>query len=146
MIKIIAVGKVKNPNIDGLTSEFIKRISKYTKLEVSIVKEEKIKVNEAKKEEGKRILDLLSKKHAPIYCLDVKGVELTSEEFAKTLKEKNACFVIGGYSGLSEEVLAKATKIISISKMTFTHEFALLLLSEQIYRGFTILNNENYHK
>ena len=79
--------------------------------------------------------------------LDPCGKEFTSEAFAELIKANpNAVFVIGGAYGLSEEIISKSKKSISLSKMTFTHEIARTLLLEQIYRAFAIINGRKYHK
>ena len=105
--------------------------------------------DKTKKEEGEKILKFLEKKNrAEIFILHEKGSEYDSNSFAKVIKEnegKEITFVIGGSLGFSEEVLKKYPKQISLSKMTFLHEMAKVILIEQIYRAITILKNKSYH-
>ncbi len=143
MIRIICIGKPKNRQIEWLLDEYLKRISRYAKLEIVCLKEEKIRPD-IMKQEGKRILLELDKKKSIEYALVKEGKQMSSEDFSKML-EGDLTFVIGGFQGLSEDVTVR-TKSISLSRMTFTHEIALMILVEQIYRGYTIRHNENYHK
>ena len=154
-IKIVCVGKIKENYLTQGISEYLKRLSGYCNLEIIEVKDEKIVsgINEEKiKEiESNRILEKLNDKDY-IVLLDLRGKELTSEEFAlkidKLINEGvgNYCFIIGGSLGVNENVRKRANFLISFSKLTFTHQMIRLLLLEQIYRAFKINNNETYHK
>ena len=147
MIKIIAIGK----NIDFLKNaelEYETRIKHFTKLEITELKEDKSKTpKEIMLKEAKKIKDVI--KGQKYIALEIEGQTPTTEKFTDIIKnntEKNTIFVIGGAYGLDDEIKNKANKLISLSKMTFTHQIARILLLEQIYRAQTIINNRNYHK
>lgn len=151
-IRIIAIGKIKEPYIRDAIAEYEKRLQRFCDLQKIELKEAKIDERNsdvAKEKEGKDILDHLSDYEIAI-VLDSQGKELSSEEFAETIKkyssEYNIAFVIGGPGGLSNGVLRRANLVVSFSKMTFTHQMIQLFLSEQVYRAFTIIKNMPYHK
>ena len=142
MIRLIFVGKTKEKFLKEGILEFLKRMKNYAKVNV-------LEISDSNTEkEGKRILALLKDDY--LIAMAIEGKEFSSEEFADFIKEnyptQNISFVIGSQNGLSDEVLEKANKKISLSKMTFTHEMARLILIEQIYRAFTILHGKSYHK
>lgn len=156
-IKIYAIGKVKDFYKAGV-DEYIKRLSSYCKVEVIELKDESISDKPSEKEiikaidtEGKRVLSLV-KDNEYLIALDLSKKELDSIEFSNYLKNKlesngaNISFVIGGSYGLSNELKSRVNDSICLSKMTFPHQLARLILLEQIYRAFKILNNETYHK
>lgn len=156
-IKIYAIGKIKEPYLKDGINEYIKRISAYTNIEIIEVNDSKVKDNpndsdikKAKDEEGERVLKLI--KNDYLIGLDMNKKEFLSEEFAEFLNKKmveggsNISFVIGGSYGLSDALKARCNTSISLSKMTFLHQMTRLILLEQIYRAFKILNNETYHK
>ena len=156
-IKIYAIGKIKDFYKLGV-DEYIKRLSPYCKVEIVEVKDESISdkpnLKEIKKAidiEGSRVLSLL-KDNEYLISLDLNKKELDSIEFSKFIKNKletngaNISFVIGGSYGLSDELKARVNDSICLSKLTFPHQLARLILLEQIYRAFKILNNETYHK
>ena len=156
-IKIYAIGKVKDFYKAGV-DEYIKRLSSYCKVEVIELKDESISDKPSEKEitkaidtEGKRVLSLV-KDYEYLIALDLSKKELDSVEFSKYLKNKletngaSISFVIGGSYGLSNELKKRVNDSICLSKMTFPHQLARLILLEQIYRAFKILNNETYHK
>ena len=156
-IKIYAIGKIKDFYKSGV-DEYVKRLSGYTKIEIIEVKDESIsekpsnsEIIKAKDNEGKRVLSLL-KQGEYLIGLDLNKKEYTSEEFATFLNEKlvgngsNISFVIGGSYGLSDELKQRLNTSITLSKLTFPHQLARLVLLEQIYRAFKINNNETYHK
>ena len=144
MIKIIAVGKTKETYLADMIKDYLKRINKYHKLEiVEIIDNDSIS-------EGKNIIKKIKDKSYTI-VLDINGEQYNSKEFAsfidKTLmNNSNINFIIGGSEGLAKEVLNRADKKISFSKMTFPHGLFRAILLEQIYRSFKIKNNERYHK
>jgi 23S rRNA (pseudouridine1915-N3)-methyltransferase len=152
MIKIIFVGKSKEPWLKEQVAEYVKRISRFAKVQLIEVKDEKIlgkDYDKIKNEEGKRILALI--KDDFLIALDANGKSFESEEFAKAVsdvsKEKNTLtFVIGGALGLSDEVIKRADLKLSLSRMTFTNQLVRILLVEQIYRAFTITKGMDYHK
>lgn len=153
-IKIITISKTKSEYSEA-EQEFLKRLQKYTDLEILNLKEEPISKNrsakEIKKIEGERIIDKIDK-DSQIIVLDNKGKQFASREFAvkieeiKDFKGAKIIFIIGGPLGVSGEVLARADLILSFSKMTFTHQLIRLLLLEQLYRAFEILKGTKYHK
>ena len=156
-IKIIAVGKIKENYLKEGISEYITRLSPYAKVEIIEVSDSKVKddspsdILRVANEEGERILSKI-KDGEYIINLDLNKKEFDSVEFSKFLESKmveagaSLTFVIGGSYGLSDKVKARANYSISLSKMTFLHQMTRLILLEQIYRSFKILNNEIYHK
>ena len=151
MIKIITVGKLKESYLKEAEQEYLKRISKYTNIEIIEVEDSKIdQENIALEEEKDKILKHLTGKEYLI-TLEIKGKELSSVEFAgkidKTLiSNSNITFIIGGSYGIHLSILEKTNYSLSFSKMTFPHQLFRILLLEQIFRSYKILNNEKYHK
>lgn len=156
-IKIYAIGKAKDFYKLGI-DEYLKRLSIYTKIEIVELKDESISDKPNEKEilkaidiEGKRVLSLI-KDNEYLISLDLNKKEMSSVEFSKYLSNKlesngaNISFVIGGSYGLSEELKKRVNDSFSLGKMTYPHQLARLILLEQIYRAFKILNNETYHK
>ncbi len=139
MIRIIRIGKVpKSKDID----DYIKKIKA---IEIITIKDEKAKNDDfLKQKEGKK---LLNKCKGYVIALSEDGEQLDSIAFAKVLeKNPDITFLIGGAFGLSEEVKKKANYVLSLSKMTFPHEMAYLILVEQIYRAERIMEGHPYHK
>lgn len=151
MIKIICLGKIKEKFYQEAEKEYLKRLSKYTKIE--IIELEDIKdsdINFALTKEKENILNHLKPKDN-IIILDIKGKSYTSEEFSHLINEEltynsNITFIIGSSNGLHEDIKRLATKKVSFSSLTFPHQLFRVILLEQIYRGFKIINNEQYHK
>ena len=157
-IKIICVGKIKEKYLIEAISEYSKRLSRYTNLEIIELQDEKTPDNAnnslqelIKNKEGERILKRIEKNDFCI-ALDIKGKMLSSAEFSSFFSEKmvlgisSFCFIIGGSLGLSNDVLNNVDYKLSFSKMTFPHQLMRVVLLEQIYRSHRILNNEPYHK
>ena len=157
-ITIISVGKIKEKFFDDAIKEYSKRLSKYCKLNIVEVKDEKTKENASpteedivKETEGKRILDKISDS-SKVIALAIEGKELDSVELAKQIEEfrisgtSDITFVIGGSLGLHKTVIDRADMKLSFSKMTFPHQLMRVVLLEQIYISFRIINNEPYHK
>lgn len=148
-IQIIQVGKTKESFIKEAVDEYIKRIRGDCKLEIITIKEKKGERTKVIKQEGEEILKKLSDSSYFVVALDVKGNEKSSEKFAEfieKMKQKgNLCFLIGGAYGLSPDVLTRADETMSLSKMTFTHQMVRMILLEQLYRAFSILENKSYH-
>ena len=157
-ISIVCVGKIKEKYLKLGIDEFSKRLSKYCKLEVIELDDEKAPENLSDKEmlmikekEGKKILSKI-KDNSHVIALAIDGKNLSSEELADTMSKlavrgnSHITFVIGGSLGLSDEVLKRADYKLSFSKMTFPHQLMRLILLEQVYRAFRINNNEPYHK
>ena len=154
-IKVLAVGKIKEKFTKEAISEFEKRLSSYCSFSVVEIPAEPIlddnSYEKYKEVEGQKILANI-KQESYVITLEIGGKSLSSEEFAKKIKNISSeginelIFVIGGANGLSEEVSKRADFKLSFSKMTFTHQMARLMLVEQIYRAFKILSGENYHR
>ncbi len=151
MIKIITVGSIKENYLKEAIEEYTKRISKYTSIDIIEVKEEgKLEKEKAKFLEGQKIIDKISSKDYVI-TLEIEGKQLSSIELANKInniliENSNITFIIGGSYGLSNEVIEKANLHLSFSDMTFPHQLFRVLLLEQIYRSYKIINNESYHK
>ena len=145
MIKILCIGKIKEGYLQDLINDYLKRISKYHKIEIIELKDDS---NYQK--ETSNLLEHIKSSDYNI-ALDIKGKMVTSEEFAsiidKTfLTNSTITFIIGGSLGLNDEIKSKCQQIISFSHLTFPHGLFRGILLEQIYRSFKILNNEAYHK
>lgn len=145
MIKILCVGKIKEGYLQDLINDYLKRISKYHKIEIIELKDDS---NYQK--ETSNLLEHIKSSDYNI-ALDIKGKMGTSEEFAsiidKTfLTNSTITFIIGGSLGLNDEIKSKCQAVISFSHLTFPHGLFRGILLEQIYRSFKILNNEAYHK
>ena len=151
MIKIICVGSIKEKYFKDAIEEYSKRLSKYTKLEIIEVKDYSInEIDKCLKLEEEEILKHIKEKDYVI-TLEIEGNILTSEELAKKIditlqNNPNIDFIIGGSYGLSDNIKNLANYKLSFSKMTFPHQLFRIILLEQIYRSFKILNNETYHK
>ena len=157
-INVIGVGKIKEKYLKLGIDEFKKRLSKYCKLDIIELDDEKApeKLSEkemimVKEKEGKKILSKI-KDTSYVIALAIDGKNLSSEELADKMSDlavrgnSNITFVIGGSLGLSDEVLDRADYNLSFSKMTFPHQLMRLILLEQVYRAYRINNNEPYHK
>lgn len=144
MIKIICVGKIKEKYLRDAIDDYTKRISKYHKIDIIELEDSNIN------EEKDKILKHINHKDF-IITLDIEGKELTSLELADKIDKtfisySNIIFVIGGSYGIQKEVKKLANFSLSFSKLTFPHQLFRVILLEQIYRSFKILNNETYHK
>ena len=157
-IKLICVGRMKESFFKGAASEYIKRLSRFHKLEIIEIPEELKKENpsdgeieKALAEEGSKILKSLGK-GAYIVSLASEGKQISSEDLADTLKGlsdggiSEIDFIIGGSHGISREVLSSSDFLLSFSKMTFTKEMSRVIFLEQIYRASKISAGETYHK
>jgi 23S rRNA (pseudouridine1915-N3)-methyltransferase len=151
-IRILAVGKIKEPYLRDAIAEYEKRLSKFCELDIIELKEASIdpkNPNVSSEKESKDILEHLSD-YEIVIALDQRGKELDSPELASAIKKYTAdydiTFVIGGPTGMTNEVLRRANMTVSFSKMTFTHQMIRLFLVEQIYRSYTIINNMPYHR
>ncbi len=157
-ITVIAVGKIKEKFFSAAIEEYAKRLKRYCSFEIIQVKDEPTPENPSDKEkeivlmkEGERIISKLPK-GATVVSLCVEGKQKSSEELAEFLKrsandgENKIVFIIGGSFGLSEEVKVLSKFRLSFSEMTFPHQLMRVILSEQIYRAFTIIEGKTYHK
>lgn len=157
-ITVITVGKIKEKYLKDAIAEYSKRLSKYCKLEIVEVADEKTPdnasetvENQIRAKEGERILKCV-KDDAYVVTLEIKGRQVTSEELADKIDTlgiqgtSHITFIIGGSIGLGEEVLARSDYALSFSKMTFPHQLMRVILLEQIYRSYRIIHGEPYHK
>lgn len=157
-ITVIAVGKIKEKYLKDAILEYSKRLSKYCKLEIVEVADEKTPDNASdaveegiRAKEAERILKHV-RDGAYIVTLEIQGKQLTSEGFAEKIEmlgiqgKSHIIFIIGGSIGLGKDVLNKSDYALSFSKMTFPHQLMRVILLEQIYRGYRIINGEPYHK
>lgn len=157
-ITILAVGKIKEKFYTEAVKEYSKRLSRYCKLEIIEVADEKTEENASRHEE-----DLIRRKEAErlrkyikngayAIALAIDGRQCSSEEFSAKIHnlglqgESHIIFIIGGSIGLDQTILKNANERLSFSKMTFPHQLMRVVLLEQIYRGFRIINGEPYHK
>ena len=154
-IKIIALGKIKETFLKEGINEFLKRLIPYTSIEIIELSPIEIKdenlTSRILEQEGEKILACI-KPDSYVITLEIQGKQLSSEDFARKIDEiiltgvNELVFIIGSSCGLSQLVSQRANFKLSFSKMTFLHQFARLILVEQIYRAFKILKNESYHK
>lgn len=161
-VSIICVGKLKEKYLKDAVAEYSKRLSRFCKLSIMEVPDEKVPDNASSKEEisikekeGSSILKQLpsiGSVNSYVIVLDLKGKMLSSEELSCSIKDitlsgkSDIFFIIGGSLGLSPQVLNRADLKLCFSKMTFPHQLMRVFLLEQIYRSFKIMNGETYHK
>lgn len=159
LIKIIGVGKIKEKFYREAIAEYQKRMTAYNKVEIVEVADEKApeslsekEVDQVKTAEGERILAKI-KDDAFVVTLEINGKALDSIKFAKLIQDemldgfgRDMVFVIGGSNGLGDNVLKRSNYRISFGKMTYPHQLMRVILMEQIYRAYRIINKEPYHK
>lgn len=153
-IDIIVVGKTDDQNVGAIVDTYLKRLNFYTKVKVITLPDPKntrnISADSQKRTEGETILKLLTAADHVI-LLDEGGTQMRSMDFAEWMQKKmnsgirRLCFIIGGPYGFSKDVYARADGKLSLSMMTFSHQIIRAIFTEQLYRAFTILNNEPYH-
>ena len=156
-ITVICVGKLKEKYLKEAVSEYSKRLSRFVKFDIVELPDCKIPENaspaqnlEVLEKEGELILSKI-KPGAYTIAMCIEGKQLSSEEFSKKLSDiqmssSNIVFIIGGSLGLSDRVKKSASMHLSFGKITLPHQLMRVILAEQIYRGFKIINNESYHK
>ncbi|MBO5459497.1 MAG: 23S rRNA (pseudouridine(1915)-N(3))-methyltransferase RlmH [Lachnospira sp.] len=157
-ITIICVGKIKEKFYTAAVEEYVKRLSRYCRLEIVELADEKTKENASEHEnelvkakEGERILAAI-RDDMYVAALAIDGKMLDSVEFSQKIEQlgvtgiSNIAFIIGGSLGLDKRVLDRADYKLSFSKMTFPHQLMRVVLLEQIYRGYRIMKGEPYHK
>lgn len=157
-ITIITVGKIKEKYLKDAIAEYSKRLGKYCKLEIVEVADEKTIENASetvedaiREKEAERILKYI-KQDAYIITLEIGGKLLSSEELAQKIETlgiqgtSHIIFIIGGSIGLGKKVLEKSDFALSFSRMTFPHQLMRVILLEQVYRSYRIINGEPYHK
>lgn len=158
MIKLICVGKIKEKALQSCIDEYKKRIMGYNRFEIIEVNDEAIPEHHSQKQddriktiEGERILSKIKEKDVVI-LLDLAGKSYSSEQLAfkmeqiMTYESSQISFVIGGSLGLSQQVIQRADIRLKLSDCTFPHQLCRLIICEQIYRAFTIMNHLPYHK
>ncbi len=157
-ITILTVGKIKEKYLKDAIAEYSKRLTKYCKLEIIEVADEKtpdqaseVVEENIRRKEGERLLKYI-KEDAYVITLEIEGKLLTSEELSQKIDQlgingtSHIIFVIGGSIGLGKEVLHRSNYALSFSKMTFPHQLMRVILLEQIYRCYRIIQGEPYHK
>lgn len=156
-VTVIAVGKLKESYLRDGCNEYIKRLGAYAKVNVVEINEERAGDNPSDAEianviqkEGQRIIQKIPK-GAAVVSLCIEGKEYSSPQFSElieniSMQNSSVCFVIGGSFGLSDEVKNLGKYKLSFGKMTLPHQLARMVLLEQVYRAFSILNNSKYHK
>ena len=158
-IKIIAVGKIKEKFYKEAIDEYLKRMQAYNKLEIIEVADEMAaetlsekELEQVKEKEGERILSKISKEDY-VVSLEILGKQMDSIDFAKFIENemaegfgRNLVFIIGGSNGLAKEVSQRSNKKLSFGKMTYPHQLMRVILTEQIYRAYRIINGHPYHK
>lgn len=157
-ITILTVGKIKEKYLKDAIAEYAKRLSRYCKLEIVEVADEKTIENasqvletQIRDKEAERLMKYI-REDAYVITLEIKGKQLTSEELSGKINQlgiqgkSHIIFVIGGSIGLGDEILKRSDYALSFSKMTFPHQLMRVILLEQIYRSYRIINGEPYHK
>ncbi len=157
-ITLLTVGKIKETYLKSAIEEYRKRLSKYCKLEIIEVADEKTPdqasetvENSIREKEGERLLKHI-RDDAFVITLEIQGSQLTSEELAGKVEKlavsgtSHIIFVIGGSIGLGREVMKRSDYALSFSRMTFPHQLMRVILLEQIYRSYRIIQREPYHK
>lgn len=153
-VELIVVGKTDSQHVEALVEMYMRRIARYVKFAVTTVPDVKQGAKPAvasqMRREGECILRLLLPDDY-VVLLDDKGQQMSSMEFASWLQKRmnssprRLCFVIGGPYGFSPQVYERADSRLSLSRMTFSHQIVRAIFTEQLYRAYTILNNEPYH-
>mgnify|MGYP003289569678 CR=1 FL=1 len=156
-IKLLTIGNLKEKYLTAMQEEYLKRLSNYAKVTIIEEKEEKSNdinesiINQILNKEGDRLLGKIDDNDY-VVLLDLHGKQIDSLDFAKLIDNKmtngysSFAFVIGGSYGVSDSLRKRANTKLSLSLMTFTHQFTRIIILEQIYRAFKINNNEVYHK
>ena len=150
MIKIICIGKIKENFYKDAINEYKKRITKYTNIEIIELSDYNFDKKKSLLMEYNSIINVLSTSDYNI-LLDINGIEMDSISFAKKINDtlvlnSNITFIIGGSNGVCDELKNKVNFCLSFSKLTFPHQLFRVVLLEQIYRAYKIINNEEYHK
>ena len=150
---MLFLGKIKDKFIEDGVAEYASRLQHYTSFSITILKEKGRGRGKtpSTEEQGKLLLQAVPP-GATVVVLDSRGKQFSSEAFSQKIDQwemqgkKQICYLIGGPDGHAPEVIAAADLLISLSKMTFTHDMARMLLVEQLYRAYTIKAGEQYHK
>ena len=153
-INIIAIGDIKEKYLKDGINEYLKRLSRFADIKIYELKEHNptsTNSNDINQALQKDAIEIKKKIKGLVVCLTLEGQSMDSIDFAKfieksSLKTSEITFIIGASNGLSDEIKSMSTNKISFSKMTFPHQLMRLILLEQLYRAFTIINNISYHK
>ncbi|MDK2851835.1 MAG: rRNA (pseudouridine1915-N3)-methyltransferase [Proteiniphilum sp.] len=153
-VVLLSVGKTDHPLLSQIIEDYRKKVNHYIPFEMRMVPDPKNRRNLSEKEQKAEEAELLLKVLQPsdhVVLLDEKGKQYRSTEFARYLEKKShsvsrqLVFLVGGPYGFAPEIYERATEMISLSKMTFTHQMVRLVFTEQLYRAMTIIHNEPYH-
>ena len=151
-IRIAWIGKTKEPAIQSLTDEYLKRIARYAEIESAALKDESaiLALSRGEKQRGDKGRVEKGKNRHKLILLDSGGKQLSSEELAKFIEAEQVnaiplLFAVGGSDGFTQEARRQAAFVLSLGRMTLPHELARIMLLEQLYRGFTILQKHPYH-
>lgn len=157
-VNIICVGNLKEKYLKDAVDEYKKRLSAFCKFDIIEIAEQRLsdkpsesEINSALEKEAEKIMQKVPKGSAVI-PMAIEGKQLSSEKLADTLSDfalkgfSSISFIIGSSFGLSQNIKSKANLLLSMSKMTFPHQLARVMLCEQIYRAFSIINHTKYHK
>ena len=155
-IKLLCVGKIREHYLHEALDEYLKRLRRYVPVEYVEVKAEKrgkkYRKSEVEQREGERLRKVITPQEFVI-ALDERGIQYSSVEFSQFISQcqvrgdiKTLTFVTGGATGFSEAFLSEADVVLSLSTMTFPHQLCRLILVEQLYRAYTIMAGESYHK
>lgn len=156
IINLIAIGKIKEEFFQKAIKEYLKRLSGYCKINIKEIdglkSKSSMEIDKIKAKEAEKILEQVSE-GSFVIALDQRGKHLNNYELAAFIKDsiintgvQQLDIIIGGAFGLDENVIQRSNSLISLSKLTFTHQMVRIILLEQLYRTFKILNNEPYHK
>ena len=149
MIRIICIGKMKDKGLKAVEQDYLKRIQRFNKCQIIELKESNsaFEVNRIIEDESQRLLKSI-KDNEYLILFDVKARQMDSLQFAQTINHagSNIAIIIGGSIGFDDRVRQRANQIISLSKMTFPHLLARIIILEQLFRAYKILNHQNYHK
>ena len=151
-LRFVWIGKTRNVHLDGLVEDYLTRLKRFARCDITQLRESKARgLKEGIEEESKRIIGAL-RPDAIVVLLDIEGREWGSTELAGQIEKwqlggrKEVSFIIGGHNGVSREVISKADTRWSLSRLTLTHEMARVLLTEQLYRAYTIIHGLPYQK
>ncbi len=157
-VQLIVLGKLKEKYMKDFSAEYEKRLSAYCKLSVIELEPIKLSDNPSRSEienslnKETQLIKAKIPKNSYIFSMCIEGKQMSSEDFSQKLQEialtgkSNIVFIIGSSFGLSDEIKVMSDYNFSMSKMTFPHKLARIMLVEQLYRGFSIINNGKYHK
>lgn len=157
-VNIICVGNLKEKYLKDAVDEYKKRLSAFCKFEIIEIAEQRLsdkpsesEINSALEKEAEKIMQKVPK-GSSVIPMAIEGKQLSSEKLADTVSDfalkgfSSISFIIGSSFGLSQNIKSKANLLLSMSKMTFPHQLARVMLCEQIYRAFSIINHTKYHK